>query len=335
RLLAARRLLVVIGRRRLLVRWRGQSGSDACHPRAESQLGVSKALAKSAVCPVHQLAHWRAGGGDVSLLPPLAPRASGPRGNGYRPSDCARGAAAERELSCSAQAGVGDGAGVCVRLASAVRASQTSLGCGARQSVAAARFQRPHPAFLGGQGARLSADRFAVGDGTAPGCGALHLRALRVPAGAGDVLVLRAIESIDVQRRLPQRASRLPVYPRFPLGRAARTGARVLRLAVQPQLLDQDTVAVHQPRESRRLQPRQATLSQRLRDLNPTDQAVLSGGLASLARWECRRLAARGRAGRAFRGLQSTGQDLLQVAVQGKVVVLALGLLEARLHPGA
>ena len=47
---------------------------------------------------------------------------------------------------------------------------------------------------------------------TASVVGSLHLRALHVHQGTGDVLLLWSTESPHLQRRVPQRTSRLPQH---------------------------------------------------------------------------------------------------------------------------
>ncbi len=120
-------------------------------------LGFQKALAKPLVRLVHQLASGRAGRGNLPLLPPLAPRASGPTGNRHGPAYRARGACPERSVRGPAEVAVGDGAGLRLCAAPFVRAPQATIRRGAWEPCAAARVQPSDLTFLGGQGAGLPA----------------------------------------------------------------------------------------------------------------------------------------------------------------------------------
>src|SRR6478609_9490756 len=228
----ARRALVAAGAGGVSLRRRAQPGALTRHPRAESQPRLQEALAKPAVRRAHQPAGGGARRGNLPLLPPATPRASGPGRHRHRPAHRARGTGLEWSVPSPAQAAVGNGAGLRLRSAPVVRPPQAAIRRGARQSFAAARVQCADPTFLGGQGAGLPADQRADRDGPSPRRRPLRFRALRVSCWAGNLLLLWPLEPTDVQRGLPQRTSRFPIYRGLTLGRAARARSRVLRLVV-------------------------------------------------------------------------------------------------------
>merc|ERR1719213_405946 len=89
----------------------------------------------------------------------------------------------------------------------------------------------------------------------------LHLGALRLPAprrAAGDVLVLRLAQHLLLERRVPQRAPRLPLRRVVEAARAQADGARVLRQPRRLRVVDRRDRRLHPPPRDRPVQPREA-----------------------------------------------------------------------------